>query len=212
MLELFSGSCQMSNTFKKDGWKTISIDYNPKYKPDIVMNVYDLTPDKIKEICFGRFPDVIWLSPDCKTYSKASCKIHHNRITYKPIPVSEYAEYCDRNNTKLFSMIRKISETNDMLYFIENPQGYMRYMDFVNGIPRYTVTYCQYGLRIRKPTDIFTNCPNPRFKPCCKIKSKCHDPDGTRILRGSKLAYEVAKIPIELCEHIVKICDEYFER
>ena len=32
------------------------------------------------------------------------------------------------------------------------------------------------------------------------------------ILRGSKLAYEVAKIPIELCEHIVKICDEYFER
>lgn len=168
MLELFSGSCQMSNTFKKHGWKTISIDYNPDYHPDIVMNVYDLTPDKIKEICGNRYPSIIWLSPDCTTYSKLGTRFHRDKITRTPIPKSQYAVYCDKNNRILFQMIKDLSSKFDMLYFVENPRAYMRLMDFTENMPRYTVTYCQYGDRNRKETDIWTNHPNPRFKPCCK--------------------------------------------
>ena len=61
-----------------------------------------------------------------------------------------------------------IRELNPKLFFIENPRGGMRTMDFVAGIPRYTVTYCQYGERFMKPTDIWTNCADPQFKPPCE--------------------------------------------
>ena len=44
-------------------------------------------------------------------------------------------------------------------------------MYFMQGLPRYTVTYCQYGERRQKPTDIWTKHPNPKFKPPCKCGS-----------------------------------------
>ena len=34
-------------------------------------------------------------------------------------------------------------------WFIENPRGGMRKMDFMSGLPRHTVTYCQYGDIVR---------------------------------------------------------------
>ena len=42
-------------------------------------------------------------------------------------------------------------------------------MDFMKYIPRYTTTYCKYGEERMKPTDLFTNHPNPQFKPPCKM-------------------------------------------
>ena len=77
-------------------------------------------------------------------------------------------------------------------------------------LPRYTVTYCQYGDKRMKPTDIWTNHPNPCFKPPCKNGDPCHVPaprgsqTGTQGLENS---IEKAKIPKELCYHIVDICE-----
>lgn len=75
---------------------------------------------------------------------------------------------------------------------------------------RYTVTYCQYGDFRMKPTDIWTNHPNPQFKPACHYGDTCHvkAPRGTRLgsqsLKDSK---ERARIPEQLCRHIVEICE-----
>lgn len=61
-----------------------------------------------------------------------------------------------------------------------------------------------------KPTDIWTNHPNPQFKPACKNGDSCHEKaprgsrTGTQGLKGSK---ERAIIPEQLCEHIVDICE-----
>jgi hypothetical protein len=61
-----------------------------------------------------------------------------------------------------------------------------------------------------KPTDIFTNHPNPQFKPVCKNGSTCHESaprgskTGTQGLNGSK---ERSMIPEKLCDHIVSICE-----
>lgn len=85
-------------------------------------------------------------------------------------------------------------------------------MNFVKEIPRYTVTYCQYGEKRMKPTDIWTNHPKPNFKPPCKKGDKCHEPaprgskTGTQKLKTAK---ERAIIPKELCDYIVKISEEY---
>ena len=86
-------------------------------------------------------------------------------------------------------------------------------MSFMRDIPRYTVTYCQYGDMRQKPTDIWTNHPDPRFKPMCKRGAPCHQSAprgskcGTQLIKGAK---ERSRIPEQLCQHIVKISEEYF--
>ena len=103
------------------------------------------------------------------------------------------------------------------LYFIENPTSFMRLMDFTENLPRYTITYCQYGSNFRKETDIWTNHPDPQFKPPCKNGSPCHLPVGHNGKYGNGVqdscssSYERAIIPKQLCEHIVKICEEYYK-
>ena len=77
-------------------------------------------------------------------------------------------------------------------------------MMWMQGLPRYTVTYCQYGDERMKPTDIWTNHPAPCFKPRCKNGDPCHVSaprgarTGTQGLKGSK---ERSVIPEELCRH-----------
>lgn len=84
-------------------------------------------------------------------------------------------------------------------------------MEWMKGLPRYTVTYCQYGDIRQKPTDIWTNHPNPEFKPPCKRGLTCHvsAPRGSRTgTQGMKNAMEKGRIPEMLCKHIVNICEE----
>lgn len=87
----------------------------------------------------------------------------------------------------------------------------MRKMTWMEGLPRYTVTYCQYGDSRMKPTDIWTNHPLPRFKPPCHNGDPCHiaaprgAKTGTQGLAGS---VERSVIPAALCDHIVDICEE----
>ena len=85
-------------------------------------------------------------------------------------------------------------------------------MTWMSDLPRYTVTYCQYGFTFMKPTDIWTNHPNPKFKPPCKNGDTCHEraPRGSRNgLQGVKGADKRSMYPPTLCEHIVDICEEY---
>ena len=84
-------------------------------------------------------------------------------------------------------------------------------MNFMQELPRYTITYCQYGDTRMKPTDIWTNHPSPRFKPMCHNGDNCHEkaPRGSKTgTQGLKGAKERSIIPEKLCEHIVDICEE----
>ena len=154
--------------------------------------------------------DVIWASFDCTSYSIAA--ISHHRVkdlrTGYLKPISEYAMFCDNVNKHVLELIE---ELKPKFYFIENPRGGLRKMEWMQGLPRYTITYCQYGDTRMKPTDIWTNHPNPRFKPMCKNGDPCHDKaprgskSGTQGIKGSVLR---SVIPNALCEHIVDICEE----
>lgn len=169
-------------------------------------DISKLTAQEIIEK-FGH-PDVIWASPDCTSYSVAAISHHRRRDSNGNLePVTEYAKFCDETNKHVLELIK---ELKPKYYFIENPRGGMRKMAFMRGIPMYTVTYCQYGERRQKPTDIWTNHPEPGFKPPCKSGSPCHDAaprgsrSGTQAIIGAK---DRARIPKQLCEHIVGICE-----
>ena len=156
---------------------------------------------------FGR-PDVIWASPDCTTYSIAAIS-HHRRCepSGNLAPVSDYAKFCDTLNVHVLELIQ---ELHPLFWFVENPRGGMRKMEFMRGLPRYTVTYCQYGDKRMKPTDIFTNHPCPAFLPMCHNGDPCHEaaPRGAKTgTQGLKGHIERAVIPDKLCDHIVEICE-----
>lgn len=213
-LELFAGTRSIGKAFETKGHKVFSVEWNKDFENiDWYEDIGKITAQDIVER-FG-VPDVVWASPDCTSYSVAGISHHRrkNETTGSLDPISEYAKFCDDVNKNVLKIINDLLEINpNLIYFIENPRGGMRKMDFMQGLPRYTVTYCQYGDSRMKPTDIWTNHPNPQFKPPCKNGDKCHTPaprgsqTGTQGIKGAKLR---SVIPSKLCEHIVDICEKH---
>lgn len=208
VLELFAGTRSIGKAFEERGHEVYSIEWDKSFDGidlyEDIMNVQN--SDILKR--FGK-PDVIWASPDCSTYSIAAIS-HHRRKeeTGNLVPVSEYAKFCDRVNQHVLCLILALSPK---YWFIENPRGGLRKMDFMNGLPRYTITYCQYGDNRMKPTDIWTNHPDPKFRPMCHNGDPCHvkAPRGAKTgTQGLKGSVERSRIPHEFCQHIVSICEE----
>lgn len=208
ILELFAGTRSIGTAFERRGHDVYSVEWDKKFPGiDLYADIAGLTADDILQK-FGR-PDVIWASPDCTTFSIAAISHHRrkNTETGNLDAVSDYAKFCDAVDQNVLRLIR---ELKPRYWFIENPRGGMRKMTWMQGLPRYTVTYCQYGDARMKPTDIWTNHPDPQFKPPCRNGAPCHiraprgAKTGTQGLRGS---VERSVIPAALCEHIVDICE-----
>lgn len=172
-IELFSGTKSFSKVAKEWGFETLTFDNEVHLEPDRVVDimVVDTLPD-----C-----DILWASPPCTTFSVAS--ISHYWVAGKP-----KNEKTLHGIAMLEQTIKLIKKTKPKYWFIENPRGMMRKVIdelFVKyGIKNYkrnTVSYCQYGSKIMKPTDIWTNSPWIA-KPICKPGASCH----LRAGRGSK--------------------------
>ena len=205
ILELFAGTRSIGKTFEKYGHEVFSVDWDQKFEVSLHKDIEFLQTSDIPFV-----PDVIWSSPDCTTYSIAG--ISHHRYMDKT-PKTSYGEKSDRMNRYVLNLMGIYKRMNPhMLYFIENPRGLLRKMPFMIGIPRYTVTYCQYGDSRMKPTDIFTNHPDPQFKPPCHNGDSCHEsaPRGSQTGTQKLKKIDRSRIPHQLCEHIVKISEVYF--
>lgn len=208
VLELFAGTRSIGKAFEARGHEVYSVEWDKDFENiDLYADILTVTAQDILDK-FGH-PDVIWASPDCTTFSIAAIS-HHRRKdpeTGNLDAVSEYAKFCDKVDQHVLTLIK---ELNPKFYFIENPRGGMRKMTWMQDLPRYTVTYCQYGDTRMKPTDIWTNHPAPKFRPMCHNGDPCHiaaprgAKTGTQGLKGSK---ERSVIPKALCEHIVDICE-----
>lgn len=208
VLELFAGTRSIGEVFEEAGHEVFSVEWDTKHPNiDLYIDIAELTAEMVLEK-FGQ-PDVIWASPDCTSYSVAGISHHRRKEANGNLkPISEYAQFCDNVNAHV---IRLIEELKPKYYFIENPRGGFRKMDFVQHLPRYTVTYCQYGDTRMKPTDLFTNHPAPNFKAPCKNGAPCHvsaprgSATGTQGIKGS---VDRSRIPKELCEHVVRISEK----
>lgn len=161
-------------------------------------------------------PDLVWLGTPCQSYSVAAISHHRrkNKITGNLDPVSDFAKFCDKMNWHCREIVEELLEINpNMIYIWENPMSAFRKMDFIQGIPRYTTTYCQYGFPYQKKTDFFSNI-DLKLKEPCKPGSPCHQaaPRGSRKgLQGVKGAALRSIYPPKLIEHIVDICEEKFQ-
>ena len=208
VLELFAGTRSIGKAFEKHGHKVYSIEWDKDFENiDWYEDIGKITAQDIIDR-FGH-PDVIWASPDCTSFSIAAISHHRrkNLETGNLDPVSDYAKFCDNVDQHVLDLIR---ELKPKYWFIENPRGGMRKMTWMQGLPRYTVTYCQYGDTRMKPTDIWTNHPDPKFKTPCHNGDPCHEPAprGSKTgTQGRKNSVERGLIPKELCDHIVRISE-----
>ncbi len=213
---MFAGTRSIGKAFEARGHDVYSVEWNKDFQNiDLYKDISVLTAQEILDN-FGH-PDVIWASPDCTTYSVAAISKHRRNTGNSLEPISDYAKFCDTTNKHVVELIKELNPT---FYFIENPRGGLRKMDFMRELPRYTVTYCQYeqdkppSERRMKPTDIFTNHPDPQFLPPCKNGDPCHaraprgSKAGTQLIKGAR---DRAVIPKALCEHIVDICEKFLK-
>lgn len=206
VLELFAGTRSIGKAFERKGHEVFSVEWDKNFQDiDLYEDIGKITAQDIIDK-FGK-PDVIWASPDCSSYSLAAISHHRRKEPDGNLtPLTEYAKFCDGVNAHVIELIHELNPT---YFFIENPRGGLCNMRFMQGIPKYLVTYCQYGDTRMKPTHIFTNYPNPQFKHC-KNGDLCHEaaPRGSRTgTQGINGAKDRSRIPDKLCDYIVELCE-----
>lgn len=204
VLELFAGSRSFSKVAEKMGMETFTSDYKPFEKIDYVVDILKFDESKVP---FR--PDVIWASPPCTYFSVASIGHHWNK---DHTPKTEQA-------IQGVKIVQKTLDIIDMFqpkhFFIENPRGKLRKLEVVNGIPKTTICYCQYGENRMKPTDIWTDSLYDIFDPngwkprkmCFNGNTNCHHqpaPRGSQTgTQGIKGNYLRSIVPEELCFEIL---------
>ena len=203
-LELFAGSRSFTKVAQspKYEFNTYCTDLENFPNIDQVCNIFDFNLNDCIKALRG-VPDIIWASPPCTTFSVASFG-HHWHPDRKP--KTEQAKNGIKIIEKTVELINYIKNLNpNVKYIIENPRGMLRKLDLIP-FERYTVTYCQYGDRRMKPTDIWTNI-NWIPRKMCKNGQPCHEaaPRGSRTgTQGLKNDFERSKVPYQLCNELIE--------
>lgn len=201
VLELFAGSRSIGNAAEELGHNVFSSDIEPFNRIDYVVNILEFDYRMVPFV-----PDVIWASPPCTGFSVAAIGHHWKLVNGIYIPQTETAKLGIEIAKKTIEIINYYKPK---YFFIENPRGMLRKMDFMQPFYRNTISYCQYGDSRMKPTDIWTNNLQWKPKPMCKNGDPCHiaAPRGSKTgTQGLKGAYNRSKIPHELCLEILKSC------
>ena len=199
IVEGYCGTKSYSKVAEARGHKCLTIDYNPKFKPDMVCDMLYLNKKMIPKDF--RKPDMMWFSPPCETFSLSGNSWYMGYATTPKAYVGMALAY------KCVELIR---DMKPKYWVIENPRAGMRNAWFMKPLERTTVSYCQYGDTRMKPTDIFNNFG---FEGrCCKNGDPCHEraPRGSRTgTQGEKSTELRGVIPPQLCgeilDHIEKV-------
>lgn len=195
VVELFAGTASFSTVAKQRGHQTFTSDYDDQFDIDYVVDVLKFD---ISKVPFE--PTVVWASPPCEGFSVASIGKHWN---IDNTPKTAKAELSVKFVEKAQEII---NDLKPKYWVIENPRGKLRKLAVMNGLKRYTVTYCQYGDTRMKPTDIWTNIPwTPR--PMCKNGDTCHvsAPRGSSTgTQGIKTYKDRSRIPPALCDELIQ--------
>ena len=146
VLELFAGSRSIGKVAEELGYNVFSVDINNFENIDYVTNILYFD---FKKVPFKH--NIIWASPPCTYFSVASIGKHWNKDhTPKTLEAILGCQIVRKT-------IEIIKYYKPKFFYIENPRGKLRKLEFMQEFDRATVTYCQYGDKRMKPTDIWTN-------------------------------------------------------
>lgn len=198
VLDLFSGLGGWAAPFRERGHEVITLDLEARFGCTITADILTVTPADLQ--AHGPF-DFILSSPPCTAFSVASIGRHWES---SGVPKTEAALLGMRIVEHTLALIVALEPR---WWVLENPRGMLRKLRMMAHYRRETVTFCQYGERRMKPTDLWGHFPvNWLPMPACKNGDPCHDaaPRGARTgTQGIKGAAKRAEIPhalgLELC-------------
>ena len=207
ILELFSGRHKSFATqAARMGHEIYTVDINADNLPDLVIDIGEMTIFDLPED--WRKPDIIWASPPCERFSVSSIGKYWQIINDIHVPRNQIAAEAQLLVSQLVTLIHQIAPQH---WIIENPRGKLRKLYPATMLNRHTVTYCQYGDKRMKPTDLWCSDElhtkwTPR--PMCKNGDPCH----TAAPRGSQTGtqnpnedpLDRARVPAELCIEIIQ--------
>jgi hypothetical protein len=195
--ELFCGTKSFSKVMEKHGHSTWTVDSESVFDADWIGDIREINkfPHKI---------DILCASPPFTAFSVARIGTHWGGGKNGYIPKTDAA----RLGMELVQHTLKLIESQQPTWwFIENPRGVLRKMPFMDGMFRHTISYCQYGDKRMKPTDIWTNAWWWHPRRICRNGDSCHEAaprgakTGTQGLEGAK---DRGRIPPALFEEILK--------
>lgn len=163
LLDLFTGTGSVAKVAKDLGYEVLTLDMDPRCKPDICANIMDFDYTIWQPEQF----DIVWASPPCDTFSVAR-KCNIGRMVKNELMTSERLLQ-DMENIGV-PILRRTQEIIEYLkpktYFVENPYtGHMK--DFIDSKPA-VYDYCMYGFDYRKRTAVWSN----KVLPGCKCDKK----------------------------------------
>ena len=193
VLDLFAGLKGWSTPFAERGHEVITVDIDPVFGSTLTADALAMGPN------LGRF-DVVLASPPCEAFSVASIGSHWTGglRAYEPKTPQAHTALALVHWT-----IAAIESMRPTFAVIENPRGMLRRLGVLDRYERVTVTYCQYGEKVMKPTDLW-GLPFPASwspRPMCANGASCHEraPRGAKTgTQGKAGAAERAVVPYEL--------------
>ena len=197
ILDLFAGTGSATQAFKDAGHEVIRVEIDARFEAE-EDDVMKLDAEYLTNT-YGQF-DFIWASPPCTSFSVASIGYH-----WKDNKPSDQALHGIELVLHTIDLIKDLKPTFG--WIIENPRGLLRIQPFMQSLPRQTITYCQYGEKRMKPTDLWGVVKGWTPRPACKNGDKCHEaaPRGSRTgTQGITGWVERSKIPYELSKELLE--------
>lgn len=203
IFDFFSGTGSSTQAFKDAGHTVITFENDSYFEATELVDVYELTAKRLLAE-YGR-PDFVWASPPCTAFSVASMGHHWKSGGANPVPKTEAAKMSQELVAHTLKLIKELNPTKGWL--MENPRGMLRKLPVVEGYPRRTVTYCQYGDSRMKPTDLWGEVPGWIYREPCKNGQSCHEaaPRGSKTgTQGLKGAKDRSRVPYDLGKEILE--------
>lgn len=211
VFDFFAGTGSSTKAFEDAGHTVIKVELDDYFEAD-ERDILALTADGL--IAKYGQPNFIWASPPCQKFSVASLWKYWEGTRGNSVP----------KHPAVYEAIALVEHTVNLMqalnptygWIMENPRGMLRHQQVVKSLPRWTITYCQYGDTRMKPTDLWGTLEGWTPRAMCKPRATCHESSpagtnagGTGKLKNARLRsmlpYELGK---EICDlihsHIVR--------
>lgn len=174
VLDLFSGLGGWSAPARAMGLEVVRVELEPHLEAEVHADILTLSAADLG----GRGAyDLVLASPPCEGFSVMNIgkNWHHDGQ-----PKTDKARLALR---LVEATLALIGELQPSYWVMENPRDKLRVLPPVQHLERRTVTYCHYGERRMKPTDLWSD----RWPPSLQLEAPCRngDPCHVRAPRGS---------------------------